>query len=62
MLDDHEVIPGNWWSISREAQAMLGPLSPVYSARLDEETRRVLADPQVSPEDRRWAECYTAGG
>jgi HEAT repeats len=58
MLSDEEVAPGNWWSVGREALAMLGHIDQKYGAQLDSETKRVLADPQSSPEDRRWAEGY----
>ena len=58
MLHDDEVPPGNWWSVGREALAMLGDLVPDYRARLDEETQRVLSDPNPTPEDLRWAKGY----
>jgi HEAT repeat protein len=58
MLSDEEVAPGNWWSVGREALAMLGRFEPGYQARLDYETQRVLQDPKSSPEDMRWAEGY----
>jgi hypothetical protein len=57
-LNDEEIPPGNWWSVGREALAMLGDLAPEYSAQLDEEIRRVLNDANSSPEDLRWAEGY----
>jgi len=57
MLSDNEVVPG-WWSVGREALAMLGHLDPEYRAQLDSETRRLLDDSNASPEDRRWAEGY----
>jgi hypothetical protein len=56
MLSDQEVAPGNWWSVGREALAMLGHFDPKYAARLDSETDRVLGDPNSSPEDLCWAE------
>lgn len=55
MLSDQEVAPGNWWSVGREALAMLGHFDPKYRAELDSETERVLGDPNSSPEDLRWA-------
>ena len=58
MLADREVPPGNWWSVGREALAMLGELEPRYRAELDAETQRVLSDPDSSAEDLRWAEGY----
>jgi hypothetical protein len=32
MLSDEDVAPGNWWSVGREALAMLGNLEPGYQA------------------------------
>jgi HEAT repeat protein len=58
MLGDHEVPPGNWWSVGREALAMLGAFSREYRTKLQAEIDRVLADPGSSPDDRRWAEAY----
>jgi HEAT repeat protein len=58
MLSDEEVPPGNWWSVGREALAMLGQLETNYRSELDSETERVLHDPQSSPEDLRWGEAY----
>ena len=59
MLSDHAVPPGNWWSVAREALAMLGELDPPeerYRDQLAPEIQRVVDDPNASPEDRRWAE------
>ena len=61
MLNDHAIPPGNWWSVGREALAMLGRLDPPeagYREQLAREIRQVLDDPNSSPEDRRWAEGY----
>ncbi len=58
MLPDDEVPPGNWWSVGKEALAMLGGLEPEYKAKLARETQHVLSDPSSSPEDLRWAEWY----
>jgi HEAT repeat protein len=61
MLGDHEVPPGNWWSVGKEALAMLANIQPPvsdYEARLKAETQRVFSDPDASAEDRRWAEAY----
>jgi HEAT repeat protein len=55
MLPDEEVTPGNWWSVGREALAMLARLEPEYQVKLEREIRRVFDDPNSSPEDRRWA-------
>jgi HEAT repeat protein len=58
MLSDAEVAPGNWWSVGREALAMLGQLEPKYRTEPVSETKRVLRNQKSSPEDRRWAESY----
>jgi HEAT repeat protein len=61
ILDDDETPPGNWWSVGKEALAMLAALPPVrdrYEARLATETQRILSDPNATEEDRRWAWCY----
>ena len=58
VLRDDEVPGGNWWSVGREALAMLGNLKPQYRSTLDYETRRILTDPNSSPQDLRWAEAY----
>jgi HEAT repeat protein len=60
-LSDDAVPPGNWWSVAREALAMLGHLDPPearYRDQLVEEIQRVIDDPNASPEDRRWASYY----
>lgn len=59
MLSDEEVPPGNWWSVGREALAMLGHLDTNYQSELDSETERVRRDPQSSREDLRWAAGYS---
>jgi HEAT repeat protein len=59
VLSDDAIPPGNWWSVGREALAMLGRLDPPesrYQEQLDREIQRVRSDPDASPEDRRWAE------
>jgi hypothetical protein len=64
MLGDEDVPPGNWWSVGREALAMLGKLrfaGNPYVEKLAEEIRRISADPAVGEEERRWAECYDFG-
>jgi HEAT repeat protein len=58
MLSDEEVPAGNWWSVGREALAMLGQLEAKYRSELDLETERVLHAPKSSPEDLRWGEVY----
>jgi HEAT repeat protein len=62
VLDDDEVPPGNWWSVGKEALAMLGSMHPPlekYKTRLEAETQRVFSNPDAFVEDRRWAEGYT---
>jgi HEAT repeat protein len=49
--------PGNWWSVAREALAMLGQLNPPEASHRDRfihELQRVTGDPNASPEDRQW--------
>jgi HEAT repeat protein len=61
MLEDHEVPPGNWWSVGKEALAMLAHMQPPvadYEVRLMAERERVLSDPNATSEDRRWADAY----
>jgi HEAT repeats len=61
MLEDREVPPGNWWSVGKEALAMLANMQPPvadYEARLIAETQRLLSDPNATAEDRQWAESY----
>ena len=58
MLSDEEIAPGSWWSVGKEALAMLGHFDSKYGAQLDSETERVLGNPNSSPEDLRWAEGY----
>lgn len=63
MLGDNEVAPGNcWWSVGKEALAMLGtsPRRPAdYRSRLEAQIQQVLTDPNASAADRRWADCYS---
>ncbi len=64
VLADNEVPPGNWWSVGKEALALLGGMEPPfreYAARLVEETERVLSSGSATEADRRWAECYGPG-
>ena len=61
MLEDHEVPPGNWWSVGKEALAMLAGMQPPvsdYETRLMAARERVLSDPNATAEDRRWADAY----
>lgn len=59
MMRDEVVPPGNWWSVRLEALAMLGALTPHHRQILQAEIDAVLSDREASPEDRRWAECYS---
>jgi HEAT repeat protein len=60
-LNDDKFPPG-WWSVGKEALAMLGrvmrPPLAEYSKRLRDEINCVLSDPTSSDEDQRWAEGY----
>ena len=56
-LPDEEVPPSNWWSVGKEALALLGQMEPKYSDHLRHETQRVLSDPHSSAEDLRWAQA-----
>ena len=58
-MDDQQVAPG-WWSVGREAQAMIVGFrnDPGEKERLQSEIQRVLQDASASAEDRRWADCY----
>ncbi len=61
VLLDNGTMPGSYWSVGREALAMLGrldPPEPRYRDQLAMEIQRVLADPNASIDDRRWAEGY----
>jgi hypothetical protein len=59
VLNDTEIALG-WWSVGREAQASIAGLRRIPGERelLQSEIRRVFADPNAAPEERRWAECY----
>ena len=62
VLDDGETPPGNWWPVGKEALAMLASkLRPAgdYETKLSAERQRILADPNATADDRRWAECYS---
>lgn len=60
VLNDHEVAPG-WWSVGREARAMIvvAQDNPGEQDRLQAEIQSIQQDANASPEDRRWAECYS---
>ena len=61
VLNDDEVPPGNWWSVGKEALAMLGTMRPPvadYKAMLAAETQLVFSNGNATAEDRRWAEGY----
>ena len=57
LLDDPEVMPGNWWSVGKEALGMLASIDP-YRGRCKAEVSRILADENASREDRNWAGFY----
>lgn len=61
VLGDGEAPPGNWWPVGKEALAMLAAKRQPpgeYETKLSAELERVLADPNATAEDRRWAEFY----
>jgi HEAT repeat protein len=58
MLSDEAVPPGNWWSVGKEALAMLSGLDSAYESKLREGIKRVVDDANASAEDRRWADFY----
>lgn len=57
MLEDPEVTPGNWWTVGREALGMLAN-TDAYRDRCFAEAAKILARPESTDEDRRWATCY----
>lgn len=61
VLEDSEAPPGNWWSVGKEALAMLASMPPSaaeYEVKLAAEIQRILATPNPTTEDRRWAASY----
>ncbi|MCW5966809.1 MAG: HEAT repeat domain-containing protein, partial [Bryobacterales bacterium] len=61
VLDDTAIPQGNWWSVGREALAMLGTaLPPIgnYRQLLEEATQQVLQNPAATASEHRWAEAY----
>ena len=61
VLDDRSTPPGNWWSVGKEALAMLANLRLTqnpYRDKLNVDAQEILADPAATAEDRRWAKCY----
>ncbi len=59
MLPDKEIPPGNWWSVGREALAMLGDLEREFRIEVQSEIERILSDGKAAPEDLRWAGAYS---
>lgn len=59
VLNDPEIAPG-WWSVGREAKALLVNLreDTAEEEQLQADIRKILQDPNSSPAERRWAECY----
>jgi hypothetical protein len=61
VLDDGETPPGNWWPVGKEALAMLASKQSSagdYETKLAAEMQRILANPDATAEDRRWAASY----
>ena len=63
VLDDKAIAPG-WWSVGREAQAIIVGLRDIAGERerLQETIRIIQNDPNASTEEKKWAEHYAAGG
>jgi HEAT repeat protein len=62
--DPDEAPSGGWWSVGKEALAMLSSMRPPvadYQKRLATATQHVLSDGNATAEDRRWAEGYNHG-
>ena len=60
MLDDPAVLP-SYWSVGREALAMLAeglPRGNRYEKRMRTQIAAILRTADAPPEDRSWAECY----
>lgn len=57
LLNDNEAPPDGWWSVGREALAMLEH-HPKWEHHLAAEIDKVLADPVASELQRRWANFY----
>jgi len=61
VLDDDETPPGNWWPVGKEALAMLASeqrSAGDYKTKLSAERQRILANPNATAEDLRWAASY----
>ena len=61
MLADNSVYMGGWWSVSKEALAILGWPSGSESRHAQQfqtELDRISNDSAASEEDRRWAEFW----
>ena len=52
MVGDEAAAP-TWWSVGREAQAVLAEPAALKAA-----VQEVLENPDATDEERRWAECY----
>ena len=60
VLADNEGLPGNWWSVGKEALASLARIDESYRVQLAIETDRVLGSANPSPDDLRWATSYSS--
>ncbi len=58
MVDDAGDVPG-YWSVGREARAMIESLIPVHRELAEKERDTILADANAPADLRRWAECYS---
>jgi hypothetical protein len=62
VLDDGETPPGNWWPVGKEALAMLASekaAADEYRMKLAAERQQIIANPNATSEDRRWAASYS---
>jgi hypothetical protein len=58
-LSDHAVLAGSgYWSISKEALAMLALIDRSRHIEACREIQRILAAPEASDEDRTWVDSY----
>jgi len=62
MLSDHHSLNEKWWTVAREALAMLGQLSPPipkWKEQFRQELRQATETVDATAEDHRWAQFYS---
>jgi len=62
MLSDHHSLNETWWTVAREALAMLGqlvPPVPKWNDRFRQELTQATEAVDATAEDRRWAQFYS---